>query len=66
MDRLSYGPYLYALSPDVLAVLTMHGKSVIPQCLLPFKDSQCIGPLFTFNAYVHGAGPCSSPHTWLM
>ena len=26
-DRLSYGPYLYALSPDVLAVLTMHGKS---------------------------------------
>ncbi|KAL3133849.1 hypothetical protein ABBQ32_008318 [Trebouxia sp. C0010 RCD-2024] len=25
MDRLSYGPYLYALSPDVLAVLTMHG-----------------------------------------
>ena len=26
MDRLSYGPYLYALEPDVLAVLTMHGE----------------------------------------
>lgn len=25
MDRLSYGAYLYALEPDVLAVLTMHG-----------------------------------------
>ena len=26
IDRMSYGPYLYALSPDVLAVLTMHGE----------------------------------------
>ena len=26
MDRLSYGAYLYALEPDVLAVLTMHGE----------------------------------------
>ena len=33
MDRLSYGPYLYALSPDVLAVLTMHGESIATQRL---------------------------------
>ena len=26
VDRVSYGPYLYALTPDVLAVLTMHGE----------------------------------------
>lgn len=54
MDRLSYGPYLYALSPDVLAVLTMHGKSVIIQCLLIFEDSQCTGPL------------CTSMHTYMV
>lgn len=34
-DRLSYGPYLYALSPDVLAVLTMHGESPTLQNPLP-------------------------------
>ena len=25
-DRTSYGPYLYVIEHDVLAVLTMHGK----------------------------------------
>lgn len=29
MDRLSYGAYLYALEPDVLAVLTMHGEFLL-------------------------------------
>ena len=33
IDRVSYGPYLYALSPDVLAVLTMHGEWLVKPLL---------------------------------
>lgn len=27
-DRIAYGPYLYALEPDILATLTIHGVSM--------------------------------------
>lgn len=27
-DRIAYGPYLYALEPDILATLTIHGASM--------------------------------------
>ena len=41
-DRLSYGPYLYALSPDVLAVLTMHGEFAAFQYLMSCLHSPSV------------------------
>ena len=42
MDRLSYGPYLYALEPDVLAVLTMHGELHKPWLWLHANGFGCM------------------------
>ncbi len=39
MDRLSYGAYLYALEPDVLAVLTMHGEFLLDLAILSGIDN---------------------------
>jgi len=37
-DRMSYGAYLYALEPDVLAVLTMHGECLHDLTISPGFD----------------------------
>lgn len=43
MDRLSYGAYLYALEPDVLAVLTMHGEILLDLAILSGFTTSLVG-----------------------
>ena len=40
IDRKAYGPYIYALEPDILATLTMHGEACVP--LFVNADCDCL------------------------
>ena len=43
IDRKAYGPYIYALEPDILATLTMHGEAYVP--LFVNADCNCLVPM---------------------
>ena len=49
VDRSSYGPYLYALDPSVLAVLTMHGRLCYAHAS---SYKQCMSAICTSTAAI--------------